>query len=43
MRADAAESRSLAERQHMIARDQMAKNGELMTALMQLPEELSRP
>ena len=42
MRADAAESRSLAERQHMIARDQMAKSGDLMIALMQLRERLSR-
>ena len=42
MRADAAESRSLAERQHMIARDQMARSGDLMVALMQLRGRLTR-
>ncbi len=35
-RADAAESRTLAERQRTIARGQIAKSGDLMIALMQL-------
>ena len=41
-RADAAESRSLAERQRTIARDQHAKSGDLMKALMQLRQKLTR-
>ena len=40
-RADAAESRSLAERQRTIARDQMAKSGDLMVALMQLRHRMA--
>lgn len=39
-RADATESRSLAERQRTIARDQHAKSGDLMKALMDLRERL---
>jgi len=35
-RADATESRSLAERQHTIARDQMARSGDLRIALVEL-------
>ena len=41
MRADAAESRSLAQRQHMIASDQMAKSGDLMIALMELRRRMA--
>jgi DNA-binding NtrC family response regulator len=41
-RADAAESRSLARRQRTIARDQHAKSGDLMKALMQLRERMAR-
>ena len=40
-RADAAESRSLAERQHTIARDQMARSGDLMIALMELRRRMA--
>ena len=40
-RADAAESRSLAERQQTIARDQSAKSGDLMIALMQLRRRMA--
>ncbi len=40
-RADAAESRSLAERQRTIARDQMAKCGDLMIALMELRRRMA--
>jgi DNA-binding NtrC family response regulator len=39
--ADAAELRSLAERQRAVARDQVAKSGDLMIALMQLRRRLS--
>ena len=42
MRADAAESRSLAERQRAIAREHQAKTGELMKAFMQLRERMKR-
>jgi FixJ family two-component response regulator len=42
-RADAAELRSLAERQRAITRDQVAKSGDLMIALMQLRRRLSLP
>jgi DNA-binding NtrC family response regulator len=44
-RADAAESRSLAERQRVIAKDQMAKAGDLRIALMHLRrrQALQRP
>jgi DNA-binding NtrC family response regulator len=44
-RADAAESRSLAGWQHTIARDQMARSGDLMIALMELRRRtaLQRP
>jgi two-component system C4-dicarboxylate transport response regulator DctD len=42
MRADAAESRSMAQRQRTIARDQHAKSGDLMKALMQLRERMTR-
>jgi CheY-like chemotaxis protein len=41
MRADAAESHSLAERQRTIARGQMAKSGPLMLALTQLRRRLA--
>ena len=40
-RADAAESRTLAERQRTIARGQMAKSGDLMIALMQLRSRMA--
>lgn len=40
VRADAAESRSLAERQLAIVRDQLAKTGDLMKAFMQLRERM---
>jgi DNA-binding NtrC family response regulator len=40
-RADAAELRSFAERQRAIARDQVAKSGDLMIALMRLRRRLS--
>jgi DNA-binding NtrC family response regulator len=40
-RADAAESRSLADRQHTIARDQRARSGDLMTALMHLRHRMA--
>ena len=40
-RADAAESRSLAERQQTIASDQRGKCGDLMTALMQLRRRMA--
>ncbi len=42
-RADAAESRSMAERQRMIARDQMAWSGDLMVALMELRRRMAVP
>jgi DNA-binding NtrC family response regulator len=42
MRADAAESRALAERQLSIARDQQARSGELMRAFMQMQERMKR-
>jgi two-component system, NtrC family, C4-dicarboxylate transport response regulator DctD len=41
MRADAAETHALAERQRTIAKDQMAKSGNLMLALMQLRRRLT--
>jgi DNA-binding NtrC family response regulator len=41
VRADAAESRSLAERQRTIARDQMAKSGDLMIALIELRRRMA--
>jgi DNA-binding NtrC family response regulator len=40
MRADAAESRTLAKRQQEIAREHQAKTGELMKAFMQLRERM---
>jgi len=40
-RADAAESRSLAERQRVIAKDQMAHSGDLMIALMELRRRMA--
>jgi DNA-binding NtrC family response regulator len=40
-RADAAESRSLAERQRTIARDQMARSGDLMIALIELRRRMA--
>jgi CheY-like chemotaxis protein len=40
-RADAAESRTLAERQRTIARGQMAKSGDLMIALRQLRRRMA--
>ena len=40
-RADAAESRSMAERHRTIARDQMANCGDLMFALMQLRRRMT--
>ena len=43
MRADAAESRSLAERQLSISREHRAKTGELMKAFTQLHERMKRP
>jgi DNA-binding NtrC family response regulator len=42
MRADAAESRALAERQRSIARDQQAKSGELMHAFLQMQDRMKR-
>jgi DNA-binding NtrC family response regulator len=42
MRADAAESRALAERQRSIARDLQAKSGELMHAFLQMQERMKR-
>ena len=42
MRADAGESRSLAERQREVAREHQAKTGELMKAFMQLRERIKR-
>ena len=42
MRADAAESRSLAARQLSISREHRAKTGELMKAFMQLHERMKR-
>jgi len=42
MRADAAESRSLAERQRAITREHQAKSGELMKAFIQLRERMQR-
>ena len=42
-RADAAESRGLADRQRTIARDQQAKSGDLMKALMELRQKLMWP
>jgi len=40
MRADAAESRALSERQQQIAMEHRAKTGELMKAFMQLRERM---
>jgi len=40
-RADAAESRSLAGRQHVIAREQVARSGDLMGALMELRRRMA--
>jgi DNA-binding NtrC family response regulator len=42
MRADAAESRALAERQMSITRDQQARSGELMQAFKQVQERMRR-
>jgi FixJ family two-component response regulator len=42
MRADAAESRSLAHRQRTRARDLQVRSGDLMKALMQLRENMTR-
>ena len=42
MRADAAESRSSAERQREVAREHQVKTGELMKAFMQLRERITR-